>query len=880
MVVRKKVQPNKIYLYFLVFLLVYMEFGYAMVVGQVFSGKLRTAIILLATLPLLACLNKNDFIIFFKSISNFLGIRRLKGGVINSNLWQKGRNTDNAKALGLFIYFTCIIALNALRDFDFKDNILLIVPIYIGFIIALTVDFKDLVCVFVDIMSFLALFSLMVFAIRVLEPEMIDRFPMLGYVNGSRAEAHDCFFAVSITHSTYIRNYGITWEPGAFALLLCLAIFCILSFEDEMRPFEIVVMLSAILTTFSTMGYFVVCGIVFSSLFQRKKKQAQFNFFLICMGIAFVVLFLFLPQKIKDLVFKKLAGLLSSKDTQISVTTQARINAIIYPFLAFLRSPILGVGYENFSYLNRVFCDSVATNTIMNWFALLGILLGGPCLYYYLNAWLKVSRHLKLNIFAIGILIISVILLVSTESLLRISLIYVIVFYGTKETTLESFEEKDSKTSDFFIPKSKTKKVLFILGAYYPRYSANGLCSKNVIEELSEKGYSVTVLANDSKELKLIKNEEEIPNFVRVKPRLFIRLKEWSEMHGKSKPRCSRLVLSFAKFLNKIKLLMMAPFWPKVSFFANYRFKETALNLQQQIGFDAVISVYTPIEALLAGYAVKKRYPEVLFFPYFLDSLSGGCGPKYFSKKTIIKRNLKVERKVFKRADKVVLMESSKAHQTNYNREFLEKLCFLDIPMLKDVKSFNKKGKRSQNVIKLLFVGSISKNVRSPKTLVDTLMQLNRTDIKCEFVGQIDCLEMFVNLKKKMGRRLIFSDFIKHDGLKNKLNEATILINIGNNIETMVPSKIFEYMSYGKPIISTFDIENEPSKKYLEKYPLALLLSKNNGAKENAKSLSKFIDLNRGKLVEFSEVKEKFKFNTPQAFEEMITKHVIEERVR
>ena len=54
--------------------------------------------------------------------------------------------------------------------------------------------------------------------------------------------------------------------------------------------------------------------------------------------------------------------------------------------------------------------------------------------------------------------------------------------------------------------------------------------------------------------------------------------------------------------------------------------------------------------------------------------------------------------------------------------------------------------------------------------------------------------------------------------------EADVLINIGSSVDTMVPSKIFEYMATGKPIISFFRHDTEPSIHYLGHYPLTLLI--------------------------------------------------------
>lgn len=403
-------------------------------------------------------------------------------------------------------------------------------------------------------------------------------------------------------------------------------------------------------------------------------------------------------------------------------------------------------------------------------------------------------------------------------------------------------------------------RILYILGAYKPKPSANGICSENIINALKNNGHDVTVLAND---VKYEKNDET--GIFRVKPRLFISLVELGENYINKMSFIGKLILKIAKIMNKLQLLFMIPFWPSVSLSTIRRFRNRALKLHEQMHFDMVISVYTPIESLLAGFELKRRDPSIIFIPYFLDSLSGGYGPKLFSEEIIRKRGLKIEKKIFKIADKIVLMKSSKNHQIKYNSEYVSKMCFLDIPMLilrHDLQCKKKYGQK----IKLLFVGSISYKIRNPQILIDALCVLDRDDIECEFIGRIDCMEHFKILQKKMGERLKFSGFIKHEDLEEKFCSADVLLNIGNSRPTMVPSKIFEYMSYEKAIISTFNIENEPSVNYLSNYPKALLLSGENNPYHNAQLINAFLNNNIYDSIDSKKLIDYYYLNIPDTF--------------
>lgn len=387
------------YCYFLVFLLIYLEWGYGPVIAQNISGTIKTALMIIGILPLL----------FFGS---FKLIRRY---VI------------------LFSYLTFIVIFSALRDAQIGNSVLLFVPILCAFIITSAYPVEIIINVFCNIITFLAAYSIIVYVIAWITPSVIISFPVLP--NAYHIPIHDLGLAVMPSGVNVVRNYGITWEPGAFALLLCLAIYGqIVGYNDLNKP-KIIINTLALISTLSTMGFVVLAAIILVTQFRTKPKSiSKYTFLMSLLFIGAVFLLVLSSTEIYEVVFGKLNGFsLGNHNTE---TTQARINAIIYPGIAFLSSPLYGVGYDSFNIINKTLCNSVATNTIVNWFAIYGIAMGFPCTYYYSKSILRASDYLKLNIVFKILLFIAFVLLISTESLLRISLIYVIIFYGCSSKKL------------------------------------------------------------------------------------------------------------------------------------------------------------------------------------------------------------------------------------------------------------------------------------------------------------------------------------------------------------------------------------------------------------------------------------------------------------
>lgn len=400
------------YLYFYIFMLIYIEFGYHMVVENQLSGNMRMLILIALFVPLVLFGQKKVYI----------------------------------DTMLVFVFLILTVLFNLfLRMDDYGNYLMLLIPMVIGFCTVISVDKKEYVKVFSNIVLFLSAYSLVIFSINLVSQPMINSLPFLGYRYG--AQIHDAFFSVAITNSQYIRNYGIAWEPGAFALLIGLAMYFELLYTPKIRMKRLIILTLTMLTTFSTLGYIftilLFAALLFNSVFfeASETKMGKRRNTIIVIILFSVIVFLFLPQEVKDLVFSKLDGLFSEKDyNDMNYTTEARIDAIIYPFQAFLKSPLTGVGYDEFSYINMTQCNSVATNTIINWFALFGLPFGLPCTYYYLKNLYIDRRSFKLRLLPFIILVIAFCFLISTESLLRISLVYILIFYGVQAGRKENLE--------------------------------------------------------------------------------------------------------------------------------------------------------------------------------------------------------------------------------------------------------------------------------------------------------------------------------------------------------------------------------------------------------------------------------------------------------
>ena len=411
------------------------------------------------------------------------------------------------------------------------------------------------------------------------------------------------------------------------------------------------------------------------------------------------------------------------------------------------------------------------------------------------------------------------------------------------------------------------KKILFILGMYHPNYSANGLCCKNVIDKCVDKGWQVDCIVNAARgnEKEYILDGAEVYT---VKPRLFSRISERCDSHSDSK--LYGTIKKAAIALNKLKLFLMSPFWPLVSPIYTYRFYKKAKELHKDKGFDIVVTAYTPIDSLLSGCFLKKKYPEIKFVPYYLDALAGGWGPSRWSEQKKEKHTRRWETKIDQRADLVISMESSREYHKNHPLESIRpiKRTYLDVPMmLPEIKT--ERCDKPRKI--LLFAGTVAYPQRNPIPLLEVFSRAcKEEDIELLFVGQCNNPSIFKPYFRSSNGKISYLGAKSHEEVLELEKKADFLINIGNDNPYLIPSKIFEYMRFSKPIISTFAIENEPSIAYLKKYGNAFFLDERQPFDESADRLLEFIK--NGSLSELPQgyCQKAFWTNTPEAFAETL----------
>jgi len=406
------------------------------------------------------------------------------------------------------------------------------------------------------------------------------------------------------------------------------------------------------------------------------------------------------------------------------------------------------------------------------------------------------------------------------------------------------------------------QKVLFLITE---KESANGICVNSITNELINYGCEVFCITNRE-----LGEKEQFEKggikYLTVKPRECYKLQKKVESISKGFKR--KFYKCAFVLLNNLKNIISIPKWPLLSNSYQNRIYKSALKVCREKGIDTIVAVYSQIDTLISASKVKIKIPQIKYVAYMLDSLAGGYGPKVFSKKWVQHRGLKWEQKVFYNVDKIIMMKSAQEfYQDRKHLVYFNKIVFLDLPLfIPRERTFQEQGK----IINFLYVGTIPVHIRNPKYFINCFMRIMDDNIRFKIIGTSTCEDYLKDCEKKDGRIQVLP-FISHDDIVKEIEKANFLINLGNNNKSMTPSKIFEYMSYGKPIISTAPIEDEPSIKYLEKYPLSCVIYENEDIETNINKLKNFIYYKISERVDAFNLLNDFYLNTPKAFIECLS---------
>lgn len=375
-------------------------------------------------------------------------------------------------------------------------------------------------------------------------------------------------------------------------------------------------------------------------------------------------------------------------------------------------------------------------------------------------------------------------------------------------------------------------KVLVLTSQYTGIVGASGVCTRNIVEELKNRGNDVIVLCyeNGVKE----ENVYAIPTGVK-----------W-----RNKGKIHKIISALKSF-----------FFPNSDKDVVKKFTDKAIEICSNNKIDLVLFIYFPLESIGVVKPIKELFPDIVTVIYELDSVGDGVFSSSIRNIVATKNYERWLTGVYNYADAVIIMKSHERYwMKTWGKKFSKKLLIADIPVLRE-RNFSKT--QISNSVIMLYGGMLGKKYRSPQYLLLLLEKLaTKKNIYMDFYSKGDCEDLINDFSKK-------NKFVRQHGyvgpkeLNYAVCNADVLVSLGNKVSNSIPSKLISYFSYGKPVVHLSSKSDDICREYVNQYPLGLVLDECDSVEDNADKFYDFIEKTKNITESFANVSKSLLMNTP-----------------
>lgn len=406
------------------------------------------------------------------------------------------------------------------------------------------------------------------------------------------------------------------------------------------------------------------------------------------------------------------------------------------------------------------------------------------------------------------------------------------------------------------------KKILIATDFYYPNKTSIGICTDKIVKEFIYKNYQVEVISYGPTTEKYIKNESNLI-IHNIKYRGSDCLINFS---NKTKNRLFKYLSNFlAMFLKRIGNILWLYWSPMSSLNGVIRYYNFMKDLYDDNNYEFVLSTYSPFEATVATYLLKKK-KDFKWIMYILDTFSNRGDSKWLGKEFNEKKGKEWEIKLFNSADLILNMKShEKHHKQEFYDPFRDRMRFVDIPLF-DLKLYQKKHDYySNHAINIVYTGRILSHLTKPNKLCNYMYELTKTNNWImHFYSSGDCENYIKNYEQKSNRKIIAEGLVSRDNVIKIISSSDVLISIGCEKSEKIPSKIFDYISANKKIIHFKKSDLDAALYYYESYPNVLVIDEKDDELLNCRKIEKFINSKKENEIDLNKLKEIYYMNTPE----------------
>lgn len=380
------------------------------------------------------------------------------------------------------------------------------------------------------------------------------------------------------------------------------------------------------------------------------------------------------------------------------------------------------------------------------------------------------------------------------------------------------------------------KNILIICSDYMSESDANGICIRNITNELIRHDCSVYIISESEKSQKIYQKNNVY--LYGCRKTWFMRFCSRYENSRGGK----RILFSIVRLVRGIFASLL---FPNVSRGRTKEVYKMADRIISDENIDMVIGAYRPYESIAAARMLKEKYgANLIVCTYHLDLLLSPNSSSLLIQKYKEFRGKKALDQELKNVDHMLIPESARGiYPTN------RKIDFIDFPLfLEDCTNVSNGFEFDKNAKNIAYIGTIDGKNREINTIINALKIINECgyNVQLHIWGIIRDSRIIDDINKH--------NFVYYYGeIENKyayylLSEADYCLNLSNKITyNMVPSKIFQLFSVKKPIINIVEDTRDKSLEYFRRNNYTLNLFSGDSDMINSEKLLEWISV--GKYV-------------------------------
>jgi len=402
-------------------------------------------------------------------------------------------------------------------------------------------------------------------------------------------------------------------------------------------------------------------------------------------------------------------------------------------------------------------------------------------------------------------------------------------------------------------------KILFAAGDFDKQLHATNKIVYNIAQNLAYKGNECIFAGISIFDSACIETQDKM-KLVRINSshpcdKAFLALENFIQKSGLSRDEAKK------------KFYLRHPFYTAILMYRYNIGKKPLYNVKSYVNQmhelikkenpDVMVVSYMPFAHAYALLAEHKW--DIPVIAYQLDPWGLHCTN---TDTAVLTRRIAEETALFDRCTKIVttpVLYRQYAQHPDYQKH-LDKMFALNFPNIKPLPQFSTDDcvfDFDNDIVNLLFCGIIHDEYRNPQYLLDNLKSVRDSGFdkfKIHFLGTNESS----SLKQFMSK----NDWVVHhsnvplDKAFATMAQADILVNIGNTFNNQVPSKIFDYFAFGKPILNVEKIADCPAREYFNRYPLTFTVEEWNPVQHNNDIFTDFLQKSKKQHIDYSRIEE------------------------